>query len=167
MALITLIRGGGDLASGLALRLHRAGLRLIITELPQPLVVRRYVSFAEAVYTGRCQVEGVTAALASDLEQAFEIISAGQIPVLVDPDAGRLSELRALQAPLVLVDARMTKLPLETGLGFGFIGHRSGSRLCGRSELPRGHRNQPRLPARAGLLGMAPPSPIPASRILC
>ena len=153
MALITLIRGGGDLASGVALRLYRAGLRLIITELPQPLVVRRYVSFAEAVYAGKCQVEGVTAILANDLEQAFKIISAGNIPVLVDPDAGRLAELRTLEAPLVLVDARMTKLPLETTLTFGLIGHRPGSGLCGRPELPRCHRNKPRTPARAGHLG--------------
>jgi xanthine dehydrogenase accessory factor len=116
MALITLIRGGGDLASGVALRLYRAGLRVVITELPQPLVVRRFVSFAEAVYTGKCQVEGVTAILAGDLEQALEIISAGQIPVLVDPDACRSSELWTPQAPLVLVDARMTKLPPETTL---------------------------------------------------
>ena len=146
MSLITLIRGGGDLASGLALRLYRAGLRLIITELPQPLVVRRYVSFAEAVYAGKCQVEGVTAILASDLEQAFEIISTGQIPVLVDPDAGGLSTLRALQSPLVLVDARMTKLPLETsltsaslviGLGPGCV---AGQNCHAVIETNRGHQ---------------------------
>jgi xanthine dehydrogenase accessory factor len=146
MSLITLIRGGGDLASGVALRLYRAGLRLIITELPQPLVVRRYVSFAEAVYASRWQVEGVTAILASDLQQAFEIISAGHIPVLVDPDAGRLAELHALQAPLVLIDARMTKLPLETslsaaslviGLGPGCV---AGLNCHAVIETNRGHQ---------------------------
>jgi xanthine dehydrogenase accessory factor len=146
MALITLIRGGGDLASGVALRLYRAGLRLIITELPEPLVVRRTVSFAEAVYAGHCQVEGVTAILAGDLEQAFKIISAGHIPVLVDPDASRLSELRMLQVPLVLVDARMTKLPLETtlasaslviGLGPGCV---AGQNCHAVIETNRGHQ---------------------------
>ena len=146
MALITLIRGGGDLASGVALRLYRAGLRLIITELPQPLVVRRYVSFAEAVYSGECRVEDVTAVLASDLEHAFKIISAGHIPVLVDPDAGRLSELRALQSALVLVEARMTKLPLETsltsaslviGLGPGCV---AGQNCHAVIETNRGHQ---------------------------
>ena len=146
MALITLIRGGGDLASGVALRLYRAGLRLIISELPQPLVVRRYVSFAEAVYAGKCQVEGVTAVLATDLEQAFKIISAGNIPVLVDPDAGRLSELRTLEAWQVLVDARMTKLPLDTtmtsaslviGLGPGCV---AGQNCHAVIETNRGHQ---------------------------
>ena len=60
---IVLIRGGGDLASGVALRLHRVGMRVVITELDQPLVIRRTVSFAEAVYTEVTQVEEVTARL--------------------------------------------------------------------------------------------------------
>ena len=45
---IIIIRGGGDLASGIALRLFRAGYRFLITEIPEPLTVRRTVSFAEA-----------------------------------------------------------------------------------------------------------------------
>ena len=146
MALITLIRGGGDLASGVALRLYRAGLRLIITELPQPLMVRRSVSFAEAVYAGKCQVEGVVAVLVSDLEQALDIISADRIPVLVDPDACSLSELFTSQAPLVVVDARMTKLPSETvltsaslviGLGPGYV---AGQNCHAVVETNRGHQ---------------------------
>ena len=60
---LILFRGGGDLASGVALRLHRAGLQLVISELEQPLAVRRSVSFAEAVYEGQHTVEGVTARL--------------------------------------------------------------------------------------------------------
>jgi hypothetical protein len=38
---IVVIRGGGDLASGVALRLHRTQMRVVITELAQPLVIRR------------------------------------------------------------------------------------------------------------------------------
>jgi xanthine dehydrogenase accessory factor len=146
MALITLIRGGGDLASGVALRLYRAGLRLIITELPQPLMVRRSVSFAEAVYEGKCQVEGIVAVLVSNLDQAFDIISEGCIPVLVDPDAGRLFELCTSQTPLVVVDARMTKLTSETimtsvslviGLGPGYV---AGLNCHVVVETNRGHQ---------------------------
>ena len=58
---LILLRGGGDLASGIALRLHRAGLKPVITELAQPLAVRRTVSFGEAVYEGVHSVEDVTA----------------------------------------------------------------------------------------------------------
>ncbi|HJS20848.1 MAG TPA: hypothetical protein VJ785_19025, partial [Anaerolineales bacterium] len=60
---LLLVRGGGDLASGVILRLHRAGLKVVVSELPQPLAVRRTVSFAEAVYAGRHSVEGVPARL--------------------------------------------------------------------------------------------------------
>jgi xanthine dehydrogenase accessory factor len=51
--MIVLIRGGGDLASGVALRLHRVGWQVVISELPQPLAVRRLVSFSEAIYAGQ------------------------------------------------------------------------------------------------------------------
>jgi len=119
-----LIRGGGDLASGVALRLHRAGLKVLISELPQPLVVRRTVSFAEAVYAGQVTVEGVTARLVKE-KQVQTISDSGEIPVIVDSDASILNELTV---PIV-VDARLTKLPpsplpvdvpLHIGLGPGF-----------------------------------------------
>lgn len=146
MVSITLIRGGGDLASGVALRLYRAGLRLLITELPQPLVVRRSVSFANAIYSGSCQVEGITAMKVSNLEQALRISGEGRIPVLVDPDAIALAELRTGQAPLVLVDARMAKRSPETtltsaslviGLGPGFV---AGENCHAVVETNRGHQ---------------------------
>ena len=58
MPAIVLIRGGGDLASGVALRLRRAGLGVVITELAEPLAVRRTVAFAEAVYASQISIEG-------------------------------------------------------------------------------------------------------------
>lgn len=119
-----LIRGGGDLATGVALRLHRAGIKILITELPQPLAVRRAVAFSEAVYDGSHAVEGVTARLveANQLEMWDE---ANGIPVIIDPDASTLS---MFHFPVV-VDARLLKtppqpppapVPLHIGLGPGF-----------------------------------------------
>ena len=58
---LILLRGGGDLASGVALRLHRTGFQVVILELDKPLAVRRTVSFSEAIYEGVQTVEGVTA----------------------------------------------------------------------------------------------------------
>ena len=119
-----LIRGGGDLATGVALRLHRAGMRVVIAELAQPLAVRRTVSFSEAVYEGQHTVEGVTARLieASQLSAWNE---AGEIPILIDPNADVLLS----NSFLVVVDARLTKqppaplpvgVPLHIGIGPGF-----------------------------------------------
>jgi xanthine dehydrogenase accessory factor len=112
MSSLVLIRGEGDLASGAALRLVRAGLPVVITELPQPLAVRRLVSFSQAVYSGEITIEGITAHLAEDASQARRILGSGSIAVRVDPEADCRHELQ----PLVLVDGRMTKRPPELGM---------------------------------------------------
>lgn len=123
---LVLLRGAGDLASGVALRLHNSGFRLVISELPQPLAVRLGVSFSEAVYNGTHTVEGVTArrALPDEIEA---VLRAGEIPVLVDPDARILRDERPQLH--TVVDARMmkqppaslpVKVPLHIGLGPGF-----------------------------------------------
>ena len=140
--MIVLLRGGGDLASGVALRLFRAGIQVVITELSQPLAVRRLVSFAEAVYSGEITVEEVTARAAKDFEHAHRILNGGLIPVLIDPEA----ESRYDFDPMVLVDARMTKrapdlgmdaAALVVGLGPGFI---AGKNCHAAVETNRGHR---------------------------
>ncbi len=122
---LVLIRGGGDLGSGVALRLHRAGFHVAIAELEQPLMVRRAVAFGEAVYSGTHRVEEVQALRASGPEEAGEALANRHIPVLVDPD---LSIARAI-CPDVIVDAIMNKLntattirdaPLVIALGPGF-----------------------------------------------
>lgn len=125
MSGLILLRGGGDLASGVAVRLHRAGLHLLITELEQPLAVRRTVAFSEAIYESVCTVEGITARRARNTMDAKNILAENEIPVLADPQLHILSELDVL----ALVDARLIKrtpeplprpLPLHIGLGPGF-----------------------------------------------
>lgn len=108
--ILVLIRGGGDLGSGVAWRLYRSGFPVIITELAQPLVVRRSVSFASAVYDGSCAVEGVTAWNARDVLEARELIDVGIIPIIVDPDYRVAREL----SPQVVIDATMAKRNLGT-----------------------------------------------------
>ena len=119
-----LIRGGGDLATGVALRLQRAGIQVVISELAQPLAVRRTVSFSEAVYEGQHTVEGVTARLIK-ADQLSAWNKADEIPLLVDPNADILA---SFIFP-VIVDARLIKQPpaplptqvaLHIGLGPGF-----------------------------------------------
>lgn len=147
MPAIVLIRGGGDLASGVAWRLFRAGLHLIITELPQPLAVRRTVSFAEAIYAGAITIEGVTGRRATNLSDAFEISARNEIPVLVDPQASLLQQLpnRDTQRKVILIDARMIKSSPESerppadlviGLGPGFDAGRNCDVVI---ETKRGH----------------------------
>jgi xanthine dehydrogenase accessory factor len=144
MSFIVALRGGGDLASGIALRLHRAGLRVAISELPQPLTVRRLVSFSEAIYEGETVVEGITARRISDPTDTLRILrvfAQKQIPVLVDPDFHALQSLR----PSVVIDARMTKQAPERGnhqaslvIGLG-PGFEAGSNCHAVIETKRGH----------------------------
>jgi xanthine dehydrogenase accessory factor len=143
--MIVLVRGGGDLASGVALRLHRAGLRVVVTELPQPLAVRRLVSFAEAVNRSEISIEGISARKVTDPEdilRVLQILSKGQVPVLVDPEARSAQSVH----PTVIVDGRMLKRPLEPlkhnaklyiGLGPGFT---AGVDCSAVIETQRGHR---------------------------
>ena len=121
---LVLIKGGGDLASGVALRLHRAGFPVVITETAEPLAVRRRVAFAQAVYGGVCQVEEVTGRLCT-AANAPATLGAGEVPVLVDPQTHSVVQLH----PFALVDAIMAKrntgtrlddAPLVVALGPGF-----------------------------------------------
>lgn len=140
--MLTMIRGGGDLASGIAIRLVRSGLHVVITELPQPLVVRRLVSFAEAVHEREWTVEDITGKLIQDPADADQAHQAGMIPVLVDPD---LSTLQIFQ-PEVLIDARMRKKPPEAGMGqAGLViglgpGFTAGKDCHAVVETNRGHQ---------------------------
>lgn len=142
--MIVLVRGGGDLATGVAVRLLRAGFKVIITELSQPLAVRRSVSFAQAVYSGEVMIEGIQARRISDAAdtlRVLQILANNQVPVLVDPSATSALSLH----PTVIVDARLTKKPPEPlkhqaklyiGLGPGFT---AGENCHAVVETSRGH----------------------------
>ncbi len=142
---LILIRGGGDLASGVILRLHRVGFQIAILELSKPLAVRRSVCFSEAVYEGEQTVEGVTARLVS-ADQFQVTIEAGEIPVLIDPNANILrNQFMTNPRNTFVVDARLLKhepellgeeVPLHIGLGPGF---RAGENCHAVIETRRSH----------------------------
>jgi xanthine dehydrogenase accessory factor len=107
------IRGGGDLGSGTAIRLQRAGFPVVILESSEPLAVRRTVSFAEAVSQGHQTVEGVCAELVDRPAEVEKLLSRGIIPLLVDPCAATLGAL----TPYSVVDAIMAKCNKGTHIG--------------------------------------------------
>jgi xanthine dehydrogenase accessory factor len=109
---LVVIKGAGDLATGVAARLYRCGFPVIMTELPNPLMVRRTVAFGEAVYESEMTVEGIRACRVDDVAAARRVLEDGAIPVLIDPDACCVAEL----APAVLVDAIMAKSNTGTSL---------------------------------------------------
>ncbi len=156
---LILLRGGGDLAPGVAYRLHKAGFPLVVLELPQPLVVRRRVSLATAVLEGEIAVEDLRAVRVDSPTAAWSLAQTGVIPVLVaadlpvEPLGSRQVSAHALPADdgrrrsaVVLVDARMAKrnidtrldqAPLVIALGPGFT---AGVDCHAVIETNRGHR---------------------------
>ena len=139
--MLVLIRGAGDLATGIALRLFRSHLCVVMTDLPQPTAIRRTVCFSQAILYGSYQVEDVTAELAATEADVRHILADGNIPVLADPQA----QCRAWLRPDVLVDAilakknlgtRITDAPVVVAVGPGFT---AGADCHAAVETMRGH----------------------------
>jgi xanthine dehydrogenase accessory factor len=140
--LVILIRGAGEMASGVAHRLQRSHLRVCLLEIAQPLAVRRAVSFCEAVYDGEKEVEGVKAKRVSGPKEIASVWAQGKIPLLVDPDS---KQTLGFLKPHILVDAilakknlstRLQDAPLVIGLGPGFTAGRDVHAVI---ETNRGH----------------------------
>ena len=121
-----LIRGAGDLASGIGWRLYQAGYRnILMTEAQQPLTVRRTVAFSPAVYLGEMEVEGLKGVLVTDEMQTEAAFESGCVAVIVDPQA----LCRSWYQPDVIIDAILAKYNVGTkindaglviGVGPGF-----------------------------------------------
>ena len=138
--MLVIIRGGGDLASGTALRLYRSGMQVVICETSAPTSIRRTVCFSEAVRLGETEVEGVAARL-SGLEDVRGLLERGVIPVLIDPDAACAEPLR----PDAVVDAILAKRNLGTTMDMAPIvvaagpGFTAGVDCHAVVETMRGH----------------------------
>ena len=138
---LVLIKGAGDLASGVAYRLYRCGFPVVMTETGRPLAVRRGVAFAQAVFDSEMTVQEVTARRVQGTEAARSALQQRFIPVLVDPEAACRADLE----PAVLVDGIMAKAnlgtsradaPLVIALGPGFV---AGGDCHVVVETNRGH----------------------------
>ena len=109
---LCLLRGGGDLATGVAWRLTRAGFPVVVTELAAPLTVRRTVALSTAVAERKVSVEGMVGRLARTADEAVHMAFAGDVGVVVSevlPDIGAD----------VVVDARLAKRNIDTSIDDG------------------------------------------------
>ncbi len=140
MQQLVIIKGAGDLATGIAHRLFRSGFQIIMTELAQPKVIRRTAAFAEAIFLGKMIVEEVEA-VKTEVADVWEVIGNGQIPVVVDPHGLAIQRYK----PLAVVDAilakknmgtQLTDAPIVIGVGPGFT---AGQDVHAVVESMRGH----------------------------
>ncbi|MBM7623344.1 selenium-dependent molybdenum cofactor biosynthesis protein YqeB [Sporohalobacter salinus] len=136
-----IVRGGGDLATGVIYTLYQTGFKVIGTEISEPLVVRRTVSFAEAIYEGKFTVEEVTANRVDDFTEIKQVLSRNEVPIVVDSEAEIIDRLQ----PQIVVDATMAKRNLGTGLNDAFLviglgpGFTAGEDVDVVIETNRGH----------------------------
>ena len=135
---LCLLRGGGDVATGIAWRITRGGWPVVVCELAEPLTVRRTVAMSTAVGDGRIAVEGMIGIRAESVAEAAEIARRGDVGVVVSP------ELPDIGVDVV-IDARLAKRNIDThiddaqlviGVGPGFT---AGTDCHAVVETMRGH----------------------------
>lgn len=138
---IVVIRGGGDLATGVVQKFYRAGIKVVILEIAAPTAIRRTVALSQAVYDGMATVEDMTAYLIDDPAQCESIWAKDGIPMLIDPDGACLPALK----PDGVIDAILAKRSLGThasiaktviALGPGFTAPKDAHAVI---ETMRGH----------------------------
>ena len=139
--MLVIIRGAGDIATGIALRLKRAHISVVMTDIPAPTAIRRTVAFSQAIVLGETRVEDVTARRAETPDQALALLREDVVPVLADPAGACIAALH----PDGVVDAILAKrnlgtaitdAPIVLALGPGFT---AGVDCHGVVETKRGH----------------------------
>jgi len=122
---LIVVRGAGDLATGVIVRLVRSGYIVAALETASPTAIRRTVAFSEAVYDGVATVEGIEARRVESGQPLFALSRKGTVPLLIDPDGSLIPSL----SPVAVVDAIIAKrnvgtskaiAPVTIALGPGF-----------------------------------------------
>lgn len=138
---LIVVRGGGDLATGVIHCLHTCGFRVVVLEVEQPTTIRRLAAFSEAMYDGEATVENVTARKVESMTEIEDCFTQRVVPILADPQGVWIERLQ----PKVVVDAiiakknlgtHMSMAPVVIGLGPGF---EAGKDVTAVIETTRGH----------------------------
>ena len=139
--MLIVIKGAGDIASGIALRLKHAKFDVVMTDIERPTAIRRTVCFSQAIVNGTAQVEDVKAEKANNAEEIKKILSMGNIAVIADEKAKIIKALK----PEAIVDAILAKenlgtkiddAPIVIGVGPGYA---AGVDCHAVIETKRGH----------------------------
>lgn len=138
---LIIVRGGGDIASGIISKLYNCGFPVLILEIESPSAIRRNVAFSEAVYQGTQTIEGITCHLGRNLEEAICFLNEGKLSLLVDPNGRSIEALK----PLAVIDAILAKknlgtnrdmAPITIAVGPGFSAQQDVDAVI---ETKRGH----------------------------
>ncbi|GMQ59999.1 selenium-dependent molybdenum cofactor biosynthesis protein YqeB [Vallitalea sediminicola] len=138
---LVVVRGGGDIASGTIHRLTKCGFKVVVLEINEPTVIRRTVSFADAIYDNEITIENIKAVRVNDINEVKNNLNDNIIPVLVDESAKSIDHLK----PEIVIDGilakknlgtKMDMAPIVIGLGPGFTADEDVHAVI---ETNRGH----------------------------
>ena len=138
---IVVIRGGGDIATGVAQKIYRSGFKVLLLETEKPTAIRRSVALCEAIYDGRAAVEDLTCLQIASLSDIDRSYKENSVPIIIDPSGESISRLK----PAAVIDAILAKqnmgthmgmAPVTIGLGPGFC---AGVDTHAVIETMRGH----------------------------
>ena len=111
------VRGGGDIATGVVQKFHRAGFNVLILEIESPAAIRRGVALSEAVYDGTAKVEDMICRKIVVLNEAEECWKKREVPIIIDSEGSSISEIK----PAAVIDAIMAKRNLGTNRSMASI----------------------------------------------
>lgn len=137
-----IVRGGGDLATGVVEVLHTSGFKVLILEIEKPSAIRRTVAFSEAIYDGETKVENIVCRKVENENEIYKAWEENIVPIMIDEDCKIIEKIK----PNILVDCIIAKknlgtkkemAPITIGLGPGFI---AGKDVDIVVETMRGHK---------------------------
>lgn len=135
------IRGGGDLATGVAEVLYQSGFKILILDIEKPSSIRRSVCFSEAIYDGVTKVENIICKKVENENEIEKCWNEKIIPIMVDEKGEIIKKIK----PDVVVDSIIAKknlgttkemAPITIALGDGF---EAGKDVDIVVETMRGH----------------------------
>lgn len=138
---VIIIRGGGDIASGIIQKLYRSGFKVLVLEVSNPTSIRRTVCYSEAIYEGTITIEGITSILVKNTKETENAWNEDKIPVIIDPKGYYIDIVK----PKVLIDAILAKKNLGTKIDMADItialgpGFEAGKDVHIVIETMRGH----------------------------
>jgi len=131
MAEKIIVRGGGDIATGVVQKFHRAGFNVLILEIPEPTAIRRRVALCEAVYDGAAEVEDIVCRKVMDVDQLEGCWKAREVPILIDPSGDAIHKVK----PFAVIDAILAKRNMGTNKEMASITIALGPGFCAGEDV--------------------------------
>lgn len=138
---LIVVRGAGDIATGVVQKLYRAGFKIVVLEIEKPTSIRRRVCLSEAMYEKEFKVEDIIAKRADNYEEIFKILDEGKVCLFSDSSARVIKKLK----PIAVVDATLCKRNIGTNKDMADItialgpGYDAGKDVDIVVETNRGH----------------------------